>query len=149
VSVRLSTDTAWRVIDAAHTGIFTTMRADGTPVALPVWFVTVDKTICIGAPSQTKKVARVRNNPRASFLVESGQRWAELQAVHISGNVEIVEDEEVMSRISDALDDKYAAFMTAPKDLPPETRERYEGRTFLRLIPDGRLLSWDNSNIKW
>jgi hypothetical protein len=27
------------VLAKAHTGIFTTLRADGTPISLPMWFV--------------------------------------------------------------------------------------------------------------
>ena len=95
MSVRLAPDEAWSVVEAAHTGILTTLRADGRPVALPVWFVVLDRTVCMSAPTRTKKVARIRHDPRASFLVESGERWAELEAVHLDGRVEIVEDPAV------------------------------------------------------
>ena len=88
MSVRLSQDEAWEVLEHSHTGILTTLKADGAPVTLPVWFVVVDRTIGMMAPSRTKKVSRIRRDPRASFLVESGQRWAELRAVHLSGSVE-------------------------------------------------------------
>ena len=80
MSVRLSADEAWTVLEAAHTGIFTTLRRDGMPIALPVWFVAIDRTICLAAPSRTKKVARLRHDARASFLVESGER---LSLIHI------------------------------------------------------------------
>ena len=39
-SVRLSEDEAWAFVDGAHTGIFCSMKRDGSPVMLPVWFVT-------------------------------------------------------------------------------------------------------------
>ena len=81
MSIRLSEDEAWDVISASHTGILTTLRRDGSPIALPVWFAVVDRTVCMRTPRRTKKVARVRRDPRASFLVESGERWAELVAV--------------------------------------------------------------------
>ena len=72
MGIRLSREEAWDVLAAAHTGILTTLRADGTPIALPVWFVVLDERIYVGTPEHTKKVARVKRNPRASFLVESG-----------------------------------------------------------------------------
>ena len=147
VSIRLSADEAWDVLASSHTGIFTTLRADGSPVALPVWFVTLDRTICIGAPTRTKKIARVRRDPRASFLVESGERWAQLQAVHVSGLVEIVAKQAVSDQIAELLDEKYAAFRTAAAAMPAATRQHYDGRTFLRLRPSGRLLSWANARI--
>ena len=147
VSSRLPVDEAWDVLASSHTGILTTLRADGSPIALPVWFVTLDRTICIGAPSRTKKVARVRRDPRASFLVESGEHWAQLQAVHVSGLVEIVAEQGLRDQIATLLDDKYAAFRTAAAAMPTATRQHYDDRTFLRLRPSGRLLSWANARI--
>jgi PPOX class probable F420-dependent enzyme len=147
VSVRLSPDEAWQVVEAAHTGILTTLRADGSPIALPVWFVVLGRTVCVGAPTGTKKIARVRHDPRASFLVESGQKWAELRAVHLSGNVEIVSDEAEMRTIADAIDDKYRNYRTASHAMPEATQTHYGNRTFLRLRPYGRILSWDNARM--
>lgn len=147
MGVRLDADEAWEAIAGTHTGILTTLRADGAPVTLPVWFVAIDRTICVGAPPQTKKVARVRRDPRASFLVESGVRWAELRAVHVSGRIEIVEDPLQIDEIGRALDAKYAAFRTPAAAMPAATTVHYAARTILRLVPDGRLLSWDNARL--
>ena len=147
MTIRLSPDEAWEVIDGSHTGILTTLRADGSPVTLPTWFVVLDRTICMSTPSQTKKVRRIRRDPRASFLVESGLRWAELRAVHVSGRIEIVEDEATMVRIREALDDKYASSRTAQANMPEATRNHYASRTFLQLVPEPRVLTWDNSRI--
>ena len=147
MSIRLTADEAWDVLEGSHTGILTTLKADGSPVALPIWFVALDRTICFSAPSRTKKVARVRHDPRASFLVESGERWAELRAVHLNGEVKRVDDEAEISRIDKALDKKYAAFRTARADMPDATRDYYKGRTFFRLVPGPRLLTWDNRRI--
>ncbi len=147
MSVRLSADEAWDVIEHAHTGIFTTLRRDGMPIALPVWFVVLDRTVCLAAPTRTKKIARLRNDNRASFLVESGDKWVELQAVHVTGHVELVEDQVLIGRIDDALDAKYAAHRGDRAAMPEKTQAHYAGRTFLRLVPDARIISWDNRRI--
>ena len=122
MGVRLSEEEAWEAIAAAHTGVLTTLRADGTPVALPVWFVALDRAIYVSTPARAKKVARVRNDPRASFLVESGERWAELRAVHLSGAVAVVDDRAMVDAVAAALDVKYAAFRTASPPTPCGTR---------------------------
>lgn len=147
MSVRLTPEEAWDVLGRAHTGILTTLRRDGVPISLPVWFAAIDRTICLSGPSGTKKVARVRHDPRASFLVESGERWAELEAVHLTGLVEVVTDEAEIDRIANVLDAKYAAFRTAPTEMSQATRAHYAGRTYLRLVPDDRILSWDNRKL--
>ena len=147
MGIRLTEDEAWEVLDRSHTGMLTTLKADGWPVTLPVWFVVLDRTICLRTPNRTQKVKRVRRDPRASFLVESGQRWAELCAVHLSGTVVEVDDEATKARIDVAVDEKYAAFRTARSAMSQEARDQYANWTFLRLVPEGRILTWDNSRI--
>ncbi len=148
VSIRLSVDEAWEFIASSHTGIFTTLRSDGFPVALPVWFVVVERTICLSAPSRTKKVARVQRDPRASFLVESGKAWARLKAVHLTGEVDIVSAADRQQQIAAMLDDKYAAWRTPVELMPDRTIHHYAGRTFLQFHPHERMLTWDNGRIE-
>jgi hypothetical protein len=147
MGIRLSPDEAWEALEGAHTGILTTLRRDGMPVTLPMWFVALDRTICFSAPSRTKKVARLHHDPRASFLIESGKRWAELRAVHLTGRVEPVTDPALIARVDGALDAKYAAFRTSTSAMPDETRAHYAGRTHFRLVPDDRVLTWDNQRL--
>lgn len=147
MSVRLTPDEAWDVLDRAHTGILTTLRGDGMPISLPMWFVALDRSICFSAPSHTKKLSRLRKDPRAAFLVESGERWAELKAVHLTGRVERISDEDEIARVAEALDAKYAAFRTATTEMSPATRDHYAQRAFRRLVPDDRILSWDNRKL--
>ena len=145
--MRLTVEEAWEVVAASHTGILTTLRADGMPITLPVWFVVVDRAISLAAPSGTKKLARIRNDPRASFLVETGERWVDLEAVHFTGRIEIVEDDALIACIDTALDAKYAAFRPVQGTLPDATQRHYAGRAFLRLVPDERVLSWRNRRV--
>jgi PPOX class probable F420-dependent enzyme len=147
MSVRLTPDEAWAVIERAHTGILTTLRRDGMPITLPMWFVAIDRTVCFSTPSRSKKLARLRRDRRASFLVESGERWAELEAVHLTGVVEPVTDEAETARIAEAIDAKYAQFRTASSQMSDTTRAHYAGRSFFRLVPDDRMLTWDNRKL--
>ena len=144
MSVRLSDDEAWEVLERAHTGILTTLKADGAPVTLPVWFVVIDRTIGMRTPPRTKKVKRIRRDPRASFLVESGEKWAELEAVHLSGHVELVEEDATKVRIDAALHDKYASFRTPRSAMSEAARQAYAEFIHLQFVPSGRMLTWDN-----
>ncbi|MFQ5666683.1 MAG: pyridoxamine 5'-phosphate oxidase family protein [Candidatus Binatia bacterium] len=149
MSVRLSRDEAWAVLAASHTGILTTLRADGMPIALPVWFAVLERRIYVGTPSHTKKVARLRRDPRVSFLVESGKRWAELRAVHLTGRAIFVTDPGLMRRVGDLFDAKYAAFRTEGSAMPSATRKYYSvPRTLIEIVPDERILSWDNQRLR-
>jgi general stress protein 26 len=149
MSVRLNEDEAWSVIEGSHTGIITTLRADGSPVTLPMWFVVIDRAVCFFTFAPTKKVARIAHDPRASFLVESGEKWAELRAVHLSGHLEPVTDEATIARIDTAMDEKYLAFRTEREAMPAATQQRYEAsKRFYRLVPEHRMLTWDNARLR-
>jgi PPOX class probable F420-dependent enzyme len=148
VSIRLSRTEAWRVLAAAHTGIFTSLRADGVPISLPVWFVAIDERVYLAAPNHTRKVARVRRDPRVAFLVESGQRWAELRGVHLTGRARLVGESGLAQRVYDALHAKYRAYRTERSAMPDATRRYYETEaTVIEITPDARMLTWDNARV--
>jgi PPOX class probable F420-dependent enzyme len=147
MSIRLTVDEAWEAVESAHTGILTTLRRDGMPIALPVWFVVDDRSVALMTPAGTKKIARIRHDPRASFLVESGEQYAELRGVHLTGRVEAVEDAVATSRIEAAVEAKYAAFRPPADSLPAAAQAYYAKQVFLRFVPEGRILTWDNARL--
>ena len=135
--IRLSEDEAEDVLDKSHTGILTTLRRDGMPVSLPVWYVVDERTIVVKTPPRTKKVARVKRDARASFLVESGERWIDLLGVHLSGTVRIIDDADEVSRLDAALHGKYAGFRPDAAVLPATTKARYAHVDVPPLHPGG------------
>jgi len=146
--IRLSVDDAWDTIDRAHTGILTTLRRDGVPISLPVWFVVLDRRICVSGPAHTKKFARIARDPRVSFLVESGERWADLVGVHLTGTARIVDDAQLLERVAIALAEKYDRFRTPRDQMPEKTRARYETpNATIEIRPDDRILSWENARL--
>ena len=148
MSVRITADEAWAVVTTSHTGIFISLRRDGAPIALPLWFVVLDRRIYVSGPAGAKRVARIRRDPRVSFLVESGERWAELRAIHLSGRARVVTEPALLARVAAALEAKYAAFRTPRAAMPAATRTHYEAtRATIEIAPDARVLSWDNARL--
>ena len=148
-SVRLTTDECWEVIESSHTGVLTTLGRDGTAIALPIWFVIVDRKIYVSGPARSKRISRVRRDPRVSFLVEHGERWAELVAVHLTGTARVVGDEpDLVARVASRSAAKYAAFRTDRSTMPSATREyvSVEG-AILEITAHDKMLSWDNSRL--
>jgi PPOX class probable F420-dependent enzyme len=149
VSVRLTEDEAWSELAAAHTGILTTLRHDGRPVPLPVWFTVLERHIYVRTPARTHKVGHVRNDPRATFLVERGERWAELCAVMVHADVTLLDAGPERDAVETAITEKYARFRTESAELPDATRAHYAVESaVLRLTPVGRLVTWDNSKVR-
>ncbi|MFN8641944.1 MAG: hypothetical protein U0802_09905 [Candidatus Binatia bacterium] len=89
----------------------------------------------------------MRRDPRGSFLVESGRRWAELRAVHLTGRARIVGAQALLARVAAALAAKYAALRTPRATMPDTTRSHYDVATAtIEITPDERL-SWDNARL--
>lgn len=156
MGVRLTDDEAWEVLRTSHTGILTSLRRDGSPVTLPVWFI-VDGSdapdpgpgpaVLVAGPAASHKFARMRRDPRVGFLVESGEAWRDLRAVHLTGRAEVVEAPD-WDRVDDLFEAKYQGFRTPRSAMPASARERYEsGRSLVRITPTERFLTWDNHRL--
>lgn len=146
-TVRMTDDEARAMLERSLVGILTTLRRDWRPVALPVWFVALDGNIYVS--TRGKKVARARRDPRASFLVETGDRWAELQAVHLDCRASVIEPSaELAGRIRDAMDEKYRAYRTSRAAMPSATKKHYEqaAGAIIELVPE-KMLTWDNRKL--
>ncbi len=147
-SVRMSDDDAWAVLDRAHTGILTSLRRDGMPIATPVWFVALGRRVYVAGQLHTKKYQRIARDPRVSFLVESGERWAELVGVHLTGRAVQVEPGPRFDEVMAALHEKYAPYRGVRAEMPDATREYYERQAItIEIVPDDRILTWDNSRL--
>lgn len=147
-TVRLDEDELWAFLEQGHTGILTSLQRDGTPVALPVWYVVLERAVYVSGPAHTKKWKRIGRDPRVSFLVEEGLDWRELQAVHLSGTAHFVEDPGTTETVAELLDGKYEAFRTARKTMPEPAQRTYAGASrLIRIDPHRRTLSWNNAKL--
>jgi hypothetical protein len=144
----MSPEECWAMLEASINGTLVTLRKDGRPVALPVWYVVLDQKIYVS--TRGKKLTRLRNDKRCAFLVEAGERWAELRAVHLECDGRIIEPTaELAERIATAMGEKYAAYRTGREAMPAATRDHYARAVggLVELDPVGKLLNWDNRKL--
>lgn len=148
VSVRMDDEETWAFVRDGITGILTTLRGDGVPIALPVWYAALDGRVYVR--TRGRKLSRVARDSRCSFLVEEGERWAELRAVHMTGRAAVIEpSEELRERIASEMERKYAGLRTAPREMPRESKRHYGSARWgiVELVPDERILTWDNRKL--
>jgi PPOX class probable F420-dependent enzyme len=149
MGVTFDEDELWQFLDDSHTGILTTLRADGWPLAVPVWFTTYDHRVYVQTPARTRKVAHVRRDPRVCFTAEAGEAWAELRAVVLTGTAEIVPDGEEKDAAMARVSQKYGKFRLAATRTPKVTTRFYDTEAaVIRIDPDPRQLSWDNRKLR-
>lgn len=148
MGIAFSDDEAWDEITRAHTGIVTTLRRDGWPVSLPVWFAVIDRRIYLHTPGRSKKVARIRHDDRATFLVERGERWVELSAVLLPVRASILDDPDESAAVTRVIRAKYAGFGMPAAKVPDSAKRTYSGGVAIRLEPAGPFVSWDNARLR-
>lgn len=149
MGVSLSDDEIWEALERHHTGVFTTLRSDGWPVSVPVWFVADRRRIYIWAPPRTAKVRRVAQDPRVCFCIEGGLAWDEVRGVVVTGRAVLVDDGTVRSEVGALFARKYAGYRMPADHLPQATRRHYAGRpALIEITPDDGITSWDNARIR-
>lgn len=96
--------------------------------------------------ARSQKVRNLERDPRASLLIESGDRYAELKAVILYAEAEIVRDPEdvvqLMGRIQAA--EPLAGSLDAA--MSQQVRASIAKRVVLRFTPF-RVVSWDHSKL--
>ena len=149
MGIALAEAEMWAFLSEAHTGILTTLRADGWPVPLPVWFVAMNHAVYVRTPARSRKARRATQDTRAAFVVEDGLHWKELRAVVLMGSIrQLPDDHEWAEPIQQAFDQKYREFRTAPTGMATSARAHYSTPfVTLELLPEERTLSWDNSKL--
>jgi PPOX class probable F420-dependent enzyme len=150
MGINLKDDEVWAYVSAAHTAVLTTLRRDGWPVALPVWFAVVDRLIYLKTFPTLVKAKRVARDPRASFVVEDGEAWTELRAVTLTANAELLPEGHEADTARRALAAKYPPEIDVPVHRLPEASRAYYGAqdVIIRLTPTGEPISWDNRRLR-
>ncbi len=97
-NVRMSDDERNAFLAEPRLGILITLRVDGTPIGIPVWFDWNGEVVKMFAGKDSNKVVRLKNNPTASLLVTNRvgepERWIAFDGtVGISehGGIELAE----------------------------------------------------------
>ena len=98
----------WAVeqLEVARNYWLATVRADGTPHAMPVWGVWLDGLFYFDTHPQSQKVRNLRAQPRAVVHLESGSEVVILEGV-IDVEDDDIEEGELFERIAAAYETKY------------------------------------------
>ena len=141
MSVELS-DEARRLLEKARVARLATADAAGRPHLVPVVFAMKESRLFIPIDHKPKKsrdpyalrrVRNLRDNPRASILVDHYEEdWRRLAWVRVDGSVELVSNDPGYSEGVRALTTRYPQYTAHP--LPP--------------APDGLLIVIEMNTIR-
>jgi len=131
----------------ARTIILTTIGPDGVPDPVGMWFVLRDDEVWMRTYGSSQKALNVIRDPRVAVLIESGEQYAQLRGLQLTGTVDVVRDEDVICEIAADLLVKYEGL--APEHVAA-ARAAYRAKTpkqvALKLQPT-KIVSWDHRKL--
>ncbi len=114
-------------------GILTTLRDDGAPTAVPIWYDWDGTAVSIFTSKSSPKVKRLRQDPRASMLVVNDVGEPEAWVL-FEGDVEILEEDttELMTKLCYRYWDMSSE---ATQAVLQDWKDHADDRCLLKLIP--------------
>jgi len=147
-AIALTPDELRDFLAASKTAILVTNGPDGFPDPVAMWFVVEPTgTLWMTSYARAQKVVNARRDPRASILIEDGERYLELRGAQLSGRIELVEDKDHLVAMAIEIAGKYEGvhpqYTQSDLDL---IRARMEKRIGLRFHVE-RIASWDHRKM--
>lgn len=123
-----------------------TVNPDGSPHLTTLFYVLHHGRIAFWTYARSQKIKNLERDPRISCLVEDGEDYFELRGVSITGEAELVRDEERIREIGTAV----ARRMMNGADLGEfgaAEVERQVGKRFAVVVTPAKVASWDHSKM--
>ncbi len=145
--VAMSEDEVWKFLDSQNKVYAAFTMEDGYPHVSPLWFCVENRKIYLRTHDYKTKVELARAG-KACCAADDGFLYRELRGVIVWGRSRVLEDEELIRHINEAMDRKYVRQQWRPGEMPKDwvAERRKERRAFIEVVPE-RVDSWDNSKV--
>jgi PPOX class probable F420-dependent enzyme len=116
--------------------VLATLQADGSPLAMPMWFLHGPAALTMISVAETQKVRNLRRDPRVSVVAEAVTGSGEIRGVIVQGGVEFLSDGPERRALIERFHEKYRSLekLWGGKAMPPN-------RVMFRIVPS-RVRSW-------
>lgn len=127
--------------------ILVTNGPDGMPHPLPMNYGIDDQgRLLLTSFARSQKVRNLERDPRASLLVESGETYAELKAVILYAEAEIVREQDQVAMLMRQIQAAQPLATSIDDAMSGQVRASVAKRVVLRFTPY-RTVSWDHGKL--
>jgi PPOX class probable F420-dependent enzyme len=133
---RLSDPRIQEFLATKHVVVLSTIRADGSPLSMPVWFLHDPAALAMISVANTQKVRNLRGDPRVCVVAEAGT-LADAEGVILEGRAEFLSESAERRELARAFLARYhphLARIWGGESMPAD-------RVMFRIVPD-RVRSW-------
>ncbi|GHP18005.1 PPOX class F420-dependent enzyme [Rhodococcus sp. NKCM2511] len=85
---------AVELLKKANPAVMAVVRADGTPITAPTWYLWEDGKIVLNFDASRKRLEHIRANPKVSISVMDEASWYTHVTVH--GSIELQDDPDLV-----------------------------------------------------
>ena len=90
--MRLDDTAIQKFLSTKEVALLATVRADGAPLAMPMWFLHDAATVTMISVEGTQKVRNLRRDPRVCVVAEAGGGGGDIRGVTVLGRAEFLGD---------------------------------------------------------
>ncbi|HXX39528.1 MAG TPA: pyridoxamine 5'-phosphate oxidase family protein [bacterium] len=133
---RLADERIQRFLATREVVVLATVQPDGSPLAMPVWFLHRSDDLIMISEADTQKIRNIRRDPRVCVAADGGS-LAGIQGVIVQGWAEFLPASAQRLEFVHALLEKYhpeLARLWGGNAMPPN-------RVMFRIVPT-RVRSW-------
>jgi PPOX class probable F420-dependent enzyme len=126
-----------RFLATRHVVVLATVQADGSPLAMPMWFLADPAAVTMLSVASTQKVRNLRRDPRVSVVAEtSGADGGDIRGVSLQGRAQFIEDGPERRALVERFHARYPglARLWGGRPMPAD-------RVMFRIVP-ARVRSW-------
>ena len=87
--------------------VLATVQADGSPLAMAMWFLHAPSSLTMISVADTQKVRNLRRDPRVSIVAEAVTAHGEIRGVAVQGRAEFLSDGPERRALIDRFHEKY------------------------------------------
>jgi PPOX class probable F420-dependent enzyme len=126
-----------RFLATRYVVVLATVQADGSPLAMPMWFLADPAAVTMLSVAGTQKVRNLRRDPRVSVVAEtSGADGGDIRGVSLQGRAAFIEDGPERRALVERFHARYPglARLWGGRAMPAD-------RVMFRIVP-ARVRSW-------
>lgn len=130
--------------------IAATLGPDGWPHLMPLWYVLRGSEPWIFTYAKSQKVRNLERDPRATLLVEAGQKDEEVRGVMLTAQAKVHRERDTVAEVAQELFARYGRDGSTDGPLGDRTREAVRTQIPKRVAVQFRIdrtVSWDHSKL--
>jgi PPOX class probable F420-dependent enzyme len=142
--VKMSPAEADAFLHQERTTTMCSIHPDGSIHAVAMWYAFLDGTLAVETKRKSQKVQNLRRDPRLTFLVEAGDKYANLRGVELVGRARIVEEPGPVWEFGVSMWERYVSPYSEEQQ---QLVEMMMHNRVVVAIDVTRVVSWDHRKL--